>query len=321
MVTWCSGSSKFRVPLLRRRRAHHERTSGDHHHVGTIILVLLLGRAFPEILVRIGLERLLGRRREHVRPHVCGQEGPVSPPPAPLRRDVRLLDPTDEADNDRRSTARKCRPQEPLAASRVRLGLPACGKVFAIRRLQVGGEVGPRREPRRRGQPIRRVREPCAVAVVRRPIAARPFDALQHGKQSGVFGEPSLQQAPLPQQRLVRRLDGGFARLFVDIGGEQPLLDEVLNQRPGFGGDFRKTGNAATRGAGVGIDAGEPGNEAAAKERQPRDAIPWDRGVGVGRLQRALDCRLDRAFHPTKGVVMRELESAASVVLAILIDP
>ena len=104
---------------------------------------------------------------------------------------------------------------------------------------------------------------------------------------------------------------------FVDIGCKEPLLDEVLNQRPGFGGNFRKTGNATTRSAGVGIDAGVPGNEAAAKERQPRDAIPWDRGVSVGRLQRALDCRLDRASDATEAAIFRDRHVAVAAMLDV----
>ena len=91
----------------------------------------------------------------------------------------------------------------------------------------------------------------------------------------------------------------------------------MLDQRPGFGGNFRQPGNAATRRAGIGIDAGEPGNETAAQQRQPCRAIPRDRRVGIGRLQRPLDRRLDRAFDPAERFIMRQLESAASVVLAV----
>ena len=128
------------------------------------------------------------------------------------------------------------------------------------------------------------MRKPWAVAVICRPVAARALDALEHGKQSGVFGKPPVQQAPLPQQRLVRRLDGGFASLFVHVGREQTLLHQMLDQRPCFGRDFGKPGNAAAGRAGVGIDAGEPRDKAAAKQRHPRCAVPWDRGVRVGSL-------------------------------------
>ncbi len=59
----------------------------------------------------------------------------------------------------------------PLPAFCDRLHLPACDEVLAIRRLQVGGEIGALAQPLRRRQSIRRVREPGGVLGVRRPIA------------------------------------------------------------------------------------------------------------------------------------------------------
>ena len=53
------------------------------------------------------------------------------------------------------------------------------------------------------------------------------------------------------------------------------------------------------------------------KERQPRGAVPRDRRVGIGRLQRALDRRLDRTFYPAERFIMRELETAAGMVFAV----
>jgi hypothetical protein len=84
------------------------------------------------------------------------------------------------------------------------------------------------------------VREPRAVAIIRRPIAAGALDAFQHAEEHGILGEPSLQQAPLPQQGLVRRLDRGLAGVLVHICRQQALLDQMLDQRSGLGGDFGK---------------------------------------------------------------------------------
>ena len=194
----------------------------------------------------------------------------------------------------------------PLPAFGNRLRLSAGGEVFAIRRLQVGGKVGSLAQPLRRCQPICRVCEPGAVAVVRGPIAARALDALQHGKQPGIFCQPALQQAPLPQQRLVRRLDGFLAGVLGNIGSEQALLDEVLDQRSRLGGNFGQPGDAATRGTGVGIDASQPGYEAASQQRQPCEAVPRDRRVGVGSLEGALDRRFDGAPDAAEASILEQ---------------
>ena len=69
--------------------------------------------------------------------------------------------------------------------------------------------------------------------------------------------------------------------------------------------------------AGVGIDAGQPRNQAAAQQGQPREAVPRDRRVRVRSLEGALDRRLDRALDPSEVVVLRELELAAGVVFDI----
>ena len=102
-----------------------------------------------------------------------------------------------------------------------------------------------------------------------------------------------------------------------DIGGEQALLDEMLDQRPCLGGDLREPSNAPARGAGVGIDAGQPGDQTAAEQRQPCEAVLRDRRVRVRSLEGALDRRLDRAFDPSELVVVRELEMTAGVVLVV----
>jgi uncharacterized protein len=52
---------------------------------------------------------------------------------------------------------------------------------------------------------------------------------------------------PADEANDVRRLDRGFAGVPVDIGGEQALLDQMLDQRPRLGGNFRQASDAAAR--------------------------------------------------------------------------
>jgi hypothetical protein len=85
------------------------------------------------------------------------------------------------------------------------------------------------------------------------------LDTVEHCQERCILPEPALQQAPLSQQRLVRWLD----RLFLatrDIGRQQPLLDEKIDERTRLGGDFGQTGDTATRRTRVGVDAGKPGD-------------------------------------------------------------
>lgn len=49
--------------------------------------------------------------------------------------------------------------------------------------------------------------------------------AVQHGELPCSLGERSLQEAPLPQHRLVRRLYLGLTGVLVDIRSEQALFD------------------------------------------------------------------------------------------------
>ena len=205
----------------------------------------------------------------------------------------------------------------PRPGPRCRFPLPAGREVGAIGRLQVGGEVGPVAQPLGRLQPAGRVREPGGILAVGRPVAAGALDAIHHAEETGVVRQPALQQAPLSQQRLVRGLDGLLARVLGNVGGEQPLLDEMLDQRPRLGRDLREPGHAAARRAGVRINAGQPGDQTAAQQRQPRQAIFRDHRIRVGGLEGALDRGLDRTLHASELVVVRELEMPAGVVFAI----
>jgi len=59
------------------------------------------------------------------------------------------------------------------------------------------------------------------------------------------------------------------------------LIDQMLNQQPRLDRDFGELGDAPTRGAGIRIDAGEPGDQAAAQQRQGRGTVLGDGRVRI----------------------------------------
>ena len=86
--------------------------------------------------------------------------------------------------------------------------------------------------------------EPGGVFAVGSPIPRRALDAFYDTEEPGVFRQSTMEQAPLPQQRLVRRLDRMLARVFSDIGGEPALLDKMQDQWQRLGGNFREPSDA-----------------------------------------------------------------------------
>ena len=98
---------------------------------------------------------------------------------------------------------------------------------------------------------------------------------------------------------------------------EQALLDQEVDQRAAFGGDFRVAGDAAARAAGVGIDAGKPGDKAASQQSKTRLPVARDLRVASAALQGALDGGLDRALDAAKLLILRKLEIAVAALLAI----
>jgi len=78
----------------------------------------------------------------------------------------------------------------------------------------------------------------------------------------------------------------------------------VLYQRPGLGGDLRKTGHAAARRARIGIDAGKPWDQSATEQCQSRLLVLRHFGVSVRSLERALNRGLDRALHAAELFVL-----------------
>ena len=96
-------------------------------------------------------------------------------------------------------------------------------EIGAIARLQLRGEVGSRIERARLCQPQALMGEPALRRGVGFPIARRPLDALEGRQTTKILGHPTLEQAPLTQQRLMRRLDrhrscaGAGLRIDVDL--------------------------------------------------------------------------------------------------------
>ena len=112
--------------------------------------------------------------------------------------------------------------------------------------------------------------EPVFPAPVCRPIAARALDSFERGERREVFFQPAAQQTPLPQQRLMRRLDCDFAGILRHVGGEQVLGNEQVYEWTCFGRDLRHAGDPAARAASFGIDAGKPRDETPAQQYEPR---------------------------------------------------
>ena len=89
----------------------------------------------------------------------------------------------------------------------------AGGEISAIGRTKLGGDVRARVERTGVGEPLAAMREPGRIAPVGFPFARRALDRLQRRQQAEVLLQPAVEQPPLPEQRLVRRLDGRRPRL------------------------------------------------------------------------------------------------------------
>ena len=159
--------------------------------------------------------------------------------------------------------------------------------------------------------------EPGVGAGVRLPVPRRALDAFQGRQQREILGEPAFQQAPLPQQRLVRGLDrddaGLRARgvaLGVRVGRQQPLLDQEVDQRRRLVGNFRASRDVAARALRIRVDAGEPGDQAAAQQRLARAPLPRNPRVGVGADEGARDRGIDRALQAAEILVVLQPQRA-----------
>ena len=238
-------------------------------HLGTVL------GAFPKACQR--LERPLGLGLEHVGVYVRDPVGPHRHVPIPLLLDVRLIDPANQTSDD----ADQQHVNEGSHAPRPALATASALRHAARYSRSVGSRFAARSGRSRSRSAASNRPVACVSQAALLPFAAqsatRALDAFHNAEEPGIFRQPALQQAPLAQQRLVRRLDGCLAGVLGDIGGQQALLDEMLDQWPCLGGNLREPGDAPAWRAGVGVDAGEPGDQAAAEQRQPREAVLRDR--------------------------------------------
>jgi hypothetical protein len=79
----------------------------------------------------------------------------------------------------------------------------------------------------------------------------------------------------------VSQLNRHLAGIAGDVGGEQPQLSQMADQRGGLRRDLRQTCDAAAWFARVEIDVGEPGDQSAAQQRKARGALLGYRWVGA----------------------------------------
>ena len=127
----------------------------------------------------------------------------------------------------------------------------------------------------------------------------------------------------MPQQRLVRGLDGDDARLRarrvalgVRVGRQQPLLDQQVDQRRGLGGNVGAPRDVAARALRVGVDAGEPGDQAAPQQRLARARARCGmRGSASARTKRPLDRGVDRALEAAEILVILQPQRAGAAIV------
>jgi hypothetical protein len=74
----------------------------------------------------------------------------------------------------------------------------ASSKIVAISLSKRRGQIRPLENLLRRLEPSRRMVEPDRVSLVIVPVLRGARDGVHHAQQAGIFGQPSLQQAPLP---------------------------------------------------------------------------------------------------------------------------
>src|SRR5208283_2703659 len=195
----------------------------------------------------------------------------------------------------------------------------ALGEIGAVRRIEPGGNVGALVERLRLSEPFTLMREPGRRARIGIPIAGAALDPLKRRQPGKILREPALQQPPLTQQRLMRRLDRRDARIGRDIGRKQPFLDEEIDEWPCLFWDIGAPGDVAARALGIGIDAGEPGNETTAQKRQPRLALALARNarIGVRRLQGPRDRLFDGALDAAETFIIGKTQGSSGTIFSI----
>ena len=199
-----------------------------------------------------------------------------------------------------------------LALARERLALPASGEIGAIRRIEMGGEIGTQVEADCLFEPCAEMRQPGRVAGVRVPVARGALDAFELRQKSEILAEPALQQAPLAQKSLMRGLDrdlGAFRFALANhdaVFREQALIHEFFDERQRFRRDFGEPRGAPARTLGLRIDAREPRDEPVPQQSEPRGVIARNARIGVRCRKGALDRCFDRSFKPAEFFVIGE---------------
>jgi len=108
----------------------------------------------------------------------------------------------------------------------------------------------------------------------------------------------------------MRRLDRNLASVVRDIGREQPLLDQEIDERTRLLRDFPFCARRAGGASGLGIDAGEPGDEPAPKQSETCRVIRGNARIAIGGLQRPLHRRLDRALDAPELLIIGKRQSS-----------
>ena len=80
----------------------------------------------------------------------------------------------------------------------------------------------------------------------------------------------------------------------------------MLDERLRVGWDLQEPRHAAARRAGIGIDAGKPGDEVGPQQGEPVGTIAGNRRISVGRFNGLIDRGFDRAFDPAEIIMVRQ---------------
>ena len=169
-------------------------------------------------------------------------------------------------------------------------------------------------------QPPGGVIEPVRRPAFSDPVPGRLLNAAKCQQIGCLFLEPGLQLTPLPQQRLVRRLERDLALVAVPclIGDQQARLHEAIDQALQLPRDFGKPRHPSPRRAGFRIDPRQRRNHCAAQQRHPLAAVLRNFWIGVRRPQRGIDRRLDRSLDALQlDPVFVERQIAVGAVVAV----
>ena len=165
--------------LVMLRRSHNETAGGNHDHLGAVPGALAKRLQRPQ--------RILGRGRKRVGPHMCQHVGPHGDEPIRLLDDVGLIDPPDQSRDDRQKHPAYQGLDTSSESSGGYFFVPAGRDVGAVIGFKAGGQIQPCEQPLCRFQAPRLMREPGCVLAARDPIARCALDAFHHDQKLGIF--------------------------------------------------------------------------------------------------------------------------------------